>query len=198
MQFASVKKDNNIHSTALSRACQITLAHLESENSLSNLKAFWQWNRKAEQISKELGDIAYLLIFRLANGDRACTIEGEFGATLRWPEDFEMKNPSFHLWRQKSAVRKTHLFIYNRLNDRYNIERTVSEMQCVAADQDNFWSDDGFRKQAIIKASSKNRISDMTSAPAVFPDGDPETDWLLEFSEEEIPVFMSAGWNGSD
>ena len=195
VQFASVKQDNYIHSTALSRACQITLAHLQSENSLSNLKTFWQWNRKAEQISKALGDIAYLLIFRLANGDSACRIEGEFGAILKWHEDFEMKNPSFHLWRQKSAVRKTQLFIYNRLNDRYNIERTVSEMQCVAADQDNFWSEDGFRKQASIKASSENRNSDMTSAPAVFPDGDPETDWLLEWSEEEIPVFMNAGWN---
>ena len=165
VQFASVKKDNYIHSTALSRACQITLAHLQSENSLSNLKTFWQWNRKAEQISKALGDIAYLLKFRLANGDRACTIEGEFGAILKRHEDFEMKNPSFHLWRQKSAVRKTNLFIYNRLNDRYNIERTVSEMECVAADQDDAWSDDGFRKQVSIKASSKNRNSDMTSAP---------------------------------
>ena len=194
VQFASVKKDNYIHSTALSRACRITLAHLESENSPSKLKTFWQWNRKAEQISKELGDIAYVLVFRLANGDRACAIEGEFGAILKWHEDFEMKNPSFHLWRQKTEVRKTLLSIYNRLNDFDNIDRTVSEMQYVAADQDNFWSDDGFRKQASIKASSKNRNSEMTSAPAVFPDGDPEMDWLLEWSKEEIPVFMNAGW----
>ena len=196
VRFSSVKKDNYIHSTALSRACQITLAHLESENSLSNLRTFWQWNRKAEQISKELGDIAYLLIFRLANGDIACALEGEFGAILKWHEDFEMKNPSFHLWRQKTEVRKTQLFIYNRLNDLENlanIDRTVSEMQYVVADQDNFWSDDGFRKQAIIKASSKNRNSDMTSAPAVFPDGDPEMDWLWEWSKE-LPVFMKAGW----
>ena len=186
VQLASVKKDNYIHSTALSRACSITLAHLESENSLSNLKTFWQWNRKAEQILKELGDIAYLLIFRLAHGNRACTIEGEFGAILKWYEDFEMKNPSFHLWCQKTAVKKIHLFIYNRLDDRDNIERTVVEMQHVAADQDNFWSDDGFRTQASIKASSKNRNSD------AFPDGDPEMDWLLEWSKE-LPVFMNAG-----
>ena len=194
VQFASVKKDNYIHSTALSRACKITLAHLESENSLSNLKTFWQWNRKTEQISKELGDIAYVLVFRLANGDKACAIEGEFGAILKWHEDFEIKNPSFRLWRQKTEVRKILLSIYNRLNDFDNIDRTVSEMQYVAADQDNFWSDDGFRKQASIKASSKNRNSNMTSAPAVFPDGDPEMDWLLEWSKEEIPVFMNAGW----
>lgn len=194
VQSASVKKDNYIHSTALSRACKITLAHLESESSLSNLKTFWQWNRKAERISKELGDITYLLIFRLANGDGACLIEGEFGAILKWHEDFEMKNPTFHLWRQKTEVRKKHLFIYNRLNDKDNIERTVSEMQDVAADQDNFWSDDGFRNQASIKASSKNRNSDMTPAPAVFPDGDSEMDWLLEWSKVEFPVFRNAGW----
>ena len=193
VQFSSVKKDNYIHSTALSRACQITLARLESENSPSNLRTFWQWNGKAEQISKELGDIAYLLIFRIANGDIACALEGEFGAILKWHEDFEMKNPSFHLWRQKRDVRKTQLYIYNRLNDWDNIKRTVSEMRYVAADQDNFWSEDGFRKQASIKASSKNRKSDMTSAPAIFPDGDPEMDWLWEWSIE-LPVFMNAGW----
>ena len=193
VQCASVTKDNYIHSTALSRACKIALVHLESENSLSNLKTFWQWNRKAESISRELGDIAYLSIFRLATGDIACAMEGDFGAILKWHEDFEMKHPSFHLWRQKTAVRKTNLLIYNRLNDRDNILRTISEMQYVAADQDDFWSDDAFRKQADIKASSKNRKSDMTSAPAAFQNGDPKMDWLLEWSKE-MPVFMNTGW----
>ena len=198
VQFSSVKKDNYIHSTALSQACQITLARLESENTLPNLRTFWQWNRKVEQISKDLGDIAYLLIFRLANGDRACSLAGEFGAILKWHEDFEIKNPSFHLWRQTTEVKKIQLFIYNRLNDedKDNIYRTIAEMRDVVADQDNFWSDDGFRKQATIKASSKSRKSDITSAPAVFPDGDPEMDWLWEWSKE-LPVFMNAGWEAA-
>ena len=196
VQFSSVKKDNYIHSTALSRACKVTLAQLESQNTLPNLRTFWQWNRKAEQISKDLGDIAYLMTFRLANGDIACALEGEYGAILKWHEDFEMKNPSFHLWRQKTDVRKTRLFIYNRLNNQHSVYRIISEMRDVAADQDNFWSDDGFRKQASIKASSKNRKSDMPSAPAVFPDGDPEMDWLWEWSKE-LPVFMNFGWNAA-
>lgn len=195
VQCASVKKDNYIHSTALSRACGIALARLESENSLSNLRTLWQWYRKAESILKELGDIAYLLIFRLATGDKACAIEVDFGAILKWHEEFEMKYPSFYLWRQRKAVRKTTLLIYNRLNDKDNILRTISEMQYVAADQDDFWKDDGFRKQAEIKASSNNRKLDMTSAsaPAIFQNGDPEIDWLLEWSKE-MPVFMKSGW----
>ena len=189
VQCESVKKDNYIHSTALSRACKIALVNLESENSPSNLKTFWQLNRKAESISKELGDIAYLSIFRLATGDIACRMEGNFGAILKWHEDFEMKHTSFHLWRHKTAVRKTKLFIYNRLNDKDNIIRTISEMQFVAADQDNFWSDDGFRKPADIKVSSKNRKPDMTSPPAAFRNGGPEMDWLLEWSKE-MPVHI--------
>ena len=196
VQISSVKKDNCIHSTALSRACRITLAQLESQHTLPNLRTFWQWNRKAEQISKDLGDIAYLMTLRLANGDIACALEGEYGAILKWHEAFEMKNPSFHLWRQRTNVRKTRLFIYNRLNDWDKVFRTVSEMRDVVADQDNFWRDDGFRKQASIKASSKNRKPDMPSAPAVYPDGDPEMDWLWEWSNELL-VFMNAGWNAA-
>ena len=193
VQCASVKKDSYVHSTALSRACKIALAHLDSENNLSNLKTFWRWNRKAEPILKELGDIAYLLIFRLATGDTACEMEEDFGAILKWHEDFEMKYPSFHLWRQKTAVRRTMLVIYNRLNDEDNIDRTISEMQYVAADQDDFWSDDGFRKQADVKALSKNRKPDMKSTPAAYQNGDPEVDWLSEWSKE-LSVFMNPGW----
>ena len=193
VQCASVKKDNYIHSTALSRACKIALQHLESENSASNLKTFWHWNRRAESISKELGDIAYLSIFRLATGDIACAMEGNFGAILKWHQGFEMKHPSFHLWRQKKAIRKTNLQIYNRLNDKDNIFRTLAEMQHIAADQDVFWSDGAFRKQAEFKASSKSQNSDMASAPAAFQNGDPEWDWLLEWSKE-IPVFITTGW----
>lgn len=190
VQCASVKQDNYIHSTALTRACEIALEHLESENSSSNLKTFWQWNRKAESILKELGDIASLSIFRLATGDIACRMQADFGAILKWHEDFEMKHPSFHLWRQKTAVRKMRLIIYNRLNDEDNIDRTISEMKFIATHQDSFWSDDGFRKQADIKASSKNRKPDMTSPPAAFQNGDPGMDWLLEWSKE-MPVFIN-------
>lgn len=194
VQCASVKKDNYIHSTALSRACNIALARLESENSLSNLRTLWQWYRKAESILKELGDIAYLLIFRLATGDIACTIEVDFGAILKWHEDFEMTYPSFHLWRQKTAVRARNLQIYNRLNDEDNIRRTINEMRYVAADQDDFWEDDGFRKQADIEALSTNGKLDMTSAPAAFRSEDPDMDWMLKWLKE-MPVFMDSGWN---
>lgn len=193
VQCASVKKDNYIHSTALSRACNIALACLESENSLSNLKTLWQWYRKAELILRELGDIAYLLILRLTTGDRACEIEVDFGAILKWHEEFEMKHPSFHLWRQKTSVRARSLQIYNRVNDEDNIRRTVDEMQYIAADQDDFWSDDGFRKQADIKASSTNGKLDMTSSPAIFQGDDPDMDWMLKWSKE-MPVFMYSGW----
>ena len=112
IQYVSVKKDNYIHSTALSRSCKITLSHLEKENNLSNRKTFWRWNEKAESISKWLGDIA---IFRLATSDIVCAIEGNFGAILKWHEDFEAKYPFFHLWPQKIAARKTNLQICNRL-----------------------------------------------------------------------------------
>ena len=189
----SVKKDNYVNSTALSRACKHALSHLESDKSLSNFKTFWQWNAKAESISKELGDIAYLLIFRLATGDIACSLEDDFGAILKWHENFEMQYRSFHLWRQKIAVRKTNLVIYNRLRDKDNIRRTLDEMGAIAADQDDFWSYDGYRKQVDTQASAKNRKPDKLSTPAAFQNGDPEMDWLLEWSKE-MPVGMNAGW----
>lgn len=192
VQCASVKNDNYIHSTALTRACKIALVHLESEHSLSSLNTFWQWYRKAESILEELGDIAYLLIFRLATGDIACAEKEDFGAILKWHEDFEMKHPSSHLWRQKIAVRKTNLLIYKRLEDEDNVDRTKSEMRYIAADQDDFWSDDVLRKQADIKVSSKTRDPDMTSTPAAFQNGDPEMEWLGK-RWKEMPISMDSG-----
>ncbi|KAG8525556.1 uncharacterized protein KY384_009200 [Bacidia gigantensis] len=193
VQHASVQKDNYIYSTTLSRACSIALAQLEGKSCPANAKIFWQWNRKAESLLRQLGDIAYLLIFHLATGDIACKLEGDIGSILQWHEEFQMSYPSYSLWRQKTAVGKTKLLIYNRLNDRDNILRTLSEMQCVAAAQDTFWDEDGFKKQAAIKASSSDRKSDMTSGPAAFQNWDPEMDWLLEWSTE-MPVFMNTGW----
>ena len=192
VQNASVRKDNYTHSTALSRACAIALTHFEGENNLSNLKTFWQWNSKAEAILKELGDIAFLLIFRLSNGDKACELEGELGAILKWHEHFEVGYPSFHLWRQKRLVKKRQLLIFSRLNDRENIDRIIPEIQHVLADQDDFWHDDGFMKQADVKASTKNLKSDIMSTRAASQNEDSEMDWLLEWSE--IPVFMNTGW----
>ena len=193
VKCASVKTDNYIHSTALSRGCTIALVHLESENCTSNLKTFWQWNRKAELILEELGDIAYLLTFRLATGDIACAMEEDFGSILKWHEDFEIKHSSLHLWRQKTAVRRTNLLIYNRLDDDYNVKRTRSEMQYIVADQDAFWSDDMFKKQEDIRVSSKNQNLDMTSAPAAFETGDPEMEWLLEWWKE-MPLAGERRW----
>ena len=191
VQCAGVKNDNYIRSTVLSRACKIALVHLESDHSPSNFTIFWQWYRKAESIMEELGDIAYLLIFRLATGDIACAEKEDFGAILKWHEDFEMKHPSTHLWRQKKAVRKTNLIIYKRLNDEDNVNRTNREMRYIAADQDNFWSYDVFRKQADIKSSSKNRDPDMTSTPAAFQNGDPEIEWL-GMRWKEMPISMDS------
>ena len=183
VQCANVKKDNWFHRNALWEACQIALVHLESKNSPSNLKTFWQWYGKAESISEELGDIAFLSIFRLATGNVACTIEENFGAILKWQEDLEMKHPSFHLWRQKIIARRTISVIYQMLNDSDNVNRIISEMQYFAADQDDFWSEDGFRKQADIKVSSKNRKPDITSAPAAFQGDDSEMELRTEWSD---------------
>ena len=44
------------------------LVHLESDHSPSKFTIFWQWYRKAEFITEELGDLAYLSTFRLATG----------------------------------------------------------------------------------------------------------------------------------
>ena len=117
----------------------------------------------------------------------------DFGSILKWHEDFEIKHSSFHLWRQKIAVRKTNLLIYNRLDDEYNVKRTSSEMQYIVADQDAFWSDGMFRKQEDIKVSSRNQNLDMTSAPAAFQNGDPEMEWLLEWWKE-MPLTGERRW----
>ena len=192
VQCASVKNDNYIHSTALTRACKIALVHLESDHSPSKFNIFWQWYRRAESIVEQLGDIAYLLIFRLATGDIACAEKEDFGAILKWHEDFEMKHPSTHLWRQKIAVRKTNLIIYERLHDGDNVDRTNREIRYIAADQDDFWTDDVLRKQADIKLSSDNRDPDMTSTPAAFQNRDPEMAWLGKWWKE-MPISMDSG-----
>ena len=137
---------------------------------------------------EELSDIPYLWIFRLATGDIACTEEEDFGAILKWHEDFEMKYPSNHLWPRKKAVRKTNLIIYKRLKDEENFDRTN---RYIVADQDSFWSYAVFRKQADIKLSSRNRDPDMTSTPAAFQNGDHEMEWL-GMQWKEIPTSMDS------
>ena len=197
VQCARVKNDNYIHSTALSRVCEIALVNLESESSLLNFETFWQWYRKAASILEELGDIAYLLIFRVAIGDRAYAVNEDFGAILKWHKDFEMKHPSSHLWRQKIAVRRTNLLIYKRLNDEENVYRTNCEMRYITAEQDDFWSDNVLRKQADIKLPSKNRDPDMTSTPPAFQNGDPEMEWLGKWWKE-MPLSMDSGRKESE
>ena len=192
VQCASVKKDNYIHSTALSQACDVALLPLESKKTPSNLKTFWQWYRRAESTSEELGDIAYLPMLRMATGDIACRVEGNFGAILKWHDDFEMKYPFFHFWRHKKLLRRSRLTIYKGLKDSENIVRTIAEMQYIEADQDDFWSEDGFRKQADIRGSSEDRKPDITT-PAAFKEGDFEMDWLLEWSEKMYD-FINAEW----
>lgn len=193
VQNSMVKKDNYILSFAFSRACKVALLHLENEHNTSNSRTFWRWYKEAELISKKLGDIAYLCIFRLATGDITCEKEANYSAILKWHQTFEKNYPSFNLWRQKFAVRKSNIQLFNLANISGDVGQLLEEMEDIRADQDSFWMTPGFRRQAEIAVLPKRQDTDEAFAPAAFQNGNPEVDWLLEWSME-MPVEANTPW----
>jgi len=194
VQLPAVQHDNYVHVTALTRASSAALAQLESDTSSQNRTTFWKWSTKTEPMLRKLGDIAYLSMFRPATGNIACSLFGDSGAILKWYEQFEIQYPSFHLWGPKTAAKRQMLLIYNHLKDEDHIFKTIAEMKSIADDQDDFWSENGFKKQEEISRLSSERKPDNDSVPAAFQPLDSAMEWLFEWSRE-VPVGFDTGWN---
>lgn len=193
LKSPTVQKDNYAHSSALTRASTAALTLLENDTCPQNRAVFWEWSTKAEAMLRKLGDIAYLSIFRPATGDIACSHFRDMGAILKWYEQFEIKYPSFRLWSPKIAAKRQLLLIYNSLKDEKGIRQTIAGMRDIVADQDNFWYENGFKTQEEISRLSSEEKNDKALLSGAFQLGDPETEWLSEWSRE-VPVGFDTGW----
>ena len=193
LQSPKVRQDEFVYSNTLTRATSSALEILESDTSPRNQATFWKWYNQTESNLKNIGYIAYLSTFRVATGDIACSLFAEWGAILKWHEEFEKTYPLFRLWGPKTDVGQRRLLTYNYLKDEKRIFQTIMEMKDIADDQDDFWYEAGFMKQGEVSRSSVGTDSGSKSIPAAFQPKDVAVQWLSEWSEE-LSVGFHNGW----
>lgn len=182
-----VKSDPFILSTAISLACDVALDILETNPNHRNRDVFWQWYQRAESINENLGDVLKVSIARQATGDIAALLFDDFGAVLNWHKHFDAKYSDFNLWKHKRTSRKTKLLIHTGLKDEETILRTMLELKNIKENQDEFWSEEGFKSSDQIAQAKQVPGNDNPGLKSSFHYDYDQIDWLLRFSKE-IPV----------
>lgn len=187
-----VKADHFILSTVISAASDVALAILETNPSSRNRKIFWQWYEKAESINENLGDVLKLYIARQATGDIAATLFDDYGAILRWHKHFDAKYSAYNLWQHKLSSRRTKLLIHSGLKDDETILQTILEIKEIKENQDEFWSEEGFKSADQIAQAKRVEKNDNSGLQPAFRIDNRKIEWLTGFSKE-IPVRYQGG-----
>lgn len=182
-----VKSDHFILSTALSIASDVALAILETNPNHRNRDIFWQWYKKAESTNENLGDVLKLYIARQATGDIAATLFDDYSAILTWHKHFDAKYSAFNLWKPKMSGAKTKLLIHTGLKDEDTILQTMFEMREIKANQDKFWSEEGFKSADEIAQAKRVAQNDNPGLRSTYHADYSQIDWLTGFSKE-IPI----------
>ena len=177
-----VQNDGYIISTALCRGNDVALAILEKDESNLNRDIFWEWCKRKEAVLEELGDIARLYINRLATGDIACTLFGDYGSLINWHHDFNEKYSTFNLWRQRISASKTLVLIYVQIRNADQFLRIVKEIKEIHGSQDKFWQAEGFRPQSEISSHNRANSVNENLLPVAFQPGPVQSGWYLHDS----------------
>lgn len=185
-----VKEDLFVLTTAIGMACDVALAIFETNPNYKDI--FWQWYKKAESIHERVGDILKLYIARQATGDIAARQLHDYSSILVWHKHFDAKYSAFNLWRPKMNSRKTKLFIYNDLKEGDPALLTVSEMKEIKANQDEFWSEEGFKSSDQIAQANLSESNANSEPKAIYYADYQQIDWLTGFSNE-FPVYIRNG-----
>lgn len=190
-----VQRDAYILSTVLTRALIVAVAIIEKDPSSFNREVFWKWSTKTETLLEEIGDIANLYINRLATGDIACAQFGDFGAIIKWHQQFDAKYLKFKLWRSKINAKKTLQIIYTRIVNQDQAMKIIIDMKNISADQDNFWSEEGFRPQCEVSSQGATDKIDQRFLPVAFQtEFSRPRDWLSGFSKS-LPAQFINTWD---
>lgn len=184
-----VKSDHFILSTALNIASDVALDILKTNPSYRNRDIFWQWYKKAESMNENLGDVWKLYIARQATGDIAAKLFNDYSAILTWHKHFDAKYSAFNLWKPKMSSTKTKLFIHNGLKDEDTILQKMCEMREIKANQDEFWSEEGFKSADQIAQAKRVAQNDNPGLRSTYHTDYGQIDWLNRFSKE-IPIAL--------
>lgn len=97
----------------------------------------------AESLREEVGDIYFLYLGRIATANSALDLVKNYGAILKWFQDFDVKYPNFKLWAIKIAGMQKERLIYAEIGDELNFFKTIKEMEKLVVQMEEFWRDQG-------------------------------------------------------
>ena len=137
----SVEADSTLLSTALGKAADAALATLQATPTLENKARFWDWERRNESMLEQLGDVYFLYMSKVFTGQIALNLFDEFGAILRWQQDFHAKYPDFALWTLIVAAKQGLVLVHVRLGEQEEVMRVYGEISQIMRQRDSFWTE---------------------------------------------------------
>jgi CHAT domain-containing protein len=149
----AVQKDGFMMSTALTQAAEAALEVFTATPSQENREIFWRWQSRQEALLEALGDTYFLYLGHLGTADLAAQLSEDFGAILKWHNEFDATHPNFNLWGLQLLGKHKELQIYVRLKDVENIAKTAQEMNEITLQRDQFWKEDGYNVQSMAETA---------------------------------------------
>ncbi|ERF75709.1 hypothetical protein EPUS_01539 [Endocarpon pusillum Z07020] len=147
----AVQKDGFMMSTALTKAAEAALEVLTATPSQENREIFWRWQNRQEALLEELGDSYFLYLGHSCTAELAAQLFEDFGAILKWHNEFDAAHPNFKLWELQLMGKRKALQIYVNLKDVENIAKTAQEMNEITRQRDQFWKEDGYNVGSIAE-----------------------------------------------
>lgn len=193
IEHASSTEDYYIISTALTAAADNALEVFRKTPSDINRKIFWQWQPLAESMLEEVGDIYFLYIGRIATANTALFFAKNYGAILKWFQDFDVKYPNFNLWAIKIAGKRAEKQIYTDVGDKLNFDKTIEEMETLTMQMDAFWSDEGYNPPHRPDQQQSRMLSKLTFGSELTQEQNKTLDyvWYSQWSEPMVDTFLA-------
>lgn len=136
-----MKADSKLFSTALGKAAEAALEVLQTAPNVANKASFWKWQRQNEILLEQLGDVYFLYMSKLFTAQVALTLFEEFGAVLRWQEEFHAKYPHFALWTLLIAEKQSLKILQVRFEQQEQVVKTFTEISQIMRQRDSFWTE---------------------------------------------------------
>ncbi len=179
----SSKTDYYMMCEGLRKAAETALEILQKQPNEENKSNFWQWQSKAEDLLARLGDFYSLYFSRVTTGDIALHMFDQYGAILRWHDEFDAAHPQFNVWFLKMAGKRSKLLIYSRLNDTNNALRTIKEINGFEKEQETFWSTEEYIHPTIA-APPMGDTENQKISNAIHPSDILRNAWFREWADE--------------
>ncbi|KAF7507528.1 hypothetical protein GJ744_010319 [Endocarpon pusillum] len=194
----AVQKDGFMMSTALTKAAGAALEVLTATPSQENKEIFWRWQNRQGALLEELGDSYFLYMGHLSTAEHAAQLFEDFGAILKWHNEFDAAHPNFKLWEVQLMGKRKVLQIYILFKDMENIAKIVQEMNEITRQRDQFWKEDGYNMGSIAEMAVRLDAEDGGDSSEIrvykkwFTEWIEEVAFTLEKREDSHPQLGSA------